>query len=226
MQFEIIFQGTNSLLKVHLSRNETIKAQSGAMVAMHPNIDVEGKIDGGIFGALKRAVLTGESLFFQTLRASRGEGDVYIAPSEPGDITVLELNGANQYYLQKQAFLAASDSIQIEAVSQGFFKGLLSGEGMFIQKASGVGLLAISSFGAIYKITLAPGQQYIIDNSHLVAWSSSVTYDIQKASSGWISSITSGEGLVCKVSGPGDVWFQTRNPQAFGSWVRQFIPAK
>ncbi|RCK77989.1 MAG: DUF124 domain-containing protein [Candidatus Ozemobacter sibiricus] len=226
MKFEIIQPGSYAMIKVTLARGEAIKAESGAMVAMHPNLDVEGKVDGGMFGALKRAVLTGESLFFQTLKASRGDGEVYIAPAVPGDVTILELNGANHFFLQKQSFLASDDAVSIEAVSQGFFKGLLSGEGMFIQKATGKGTLAISSFGSIYKISLAPGQQYIVDNSHLVAWAGTVTYDVQKASSGWFSSVTSGEGLVCKVNGPGDVWFQSRNPGAFGSWIRQFIPAK
>ncbi|NLI78900.1 MAG: TIGR00266 family protein [Candidatus Riflebacteria bacterium] len=226
MKYQIMQPGSYAMIKVDLAANEVMKAESGAMVAMHPNIDVEAKVDGGMFGALKRAVLTGESVFFQTLKATRGPGEVYLAPGVPGDVTVMELNGANHFFLQKQAFLAGDDGLTIEAVSQGFFKGLLSGEGMFIQKVSGKGTLAISSFGAIHKITLAPGQQYIVDNSHLVAWSGTVTYDVQKASSGWFSSIGSGEGLVCKVNGPGDVWFQTRNPGAFGSWIRQFIPSK
>ncbi|HNV68749.1 MAG TPA: AIM24 family protein, partial [Candidatus Ozemobacteraceae bacterium] len=81
-------------------------------------------------------------------------------------------------------------------------------------------------FGGIYKISLAPGQHYVVDNGHLVAWSNTVQYEVQKASSGWLSSMTSGEGFVCHVRGPGDVWFQTRNPTGFGAWVRQFIPTK
>lgn len=42
--------------------------------------------------------------------------------------------------------------------------------------------------------------------------------------SGWISSLTSGEGLVCRFRGPGRVLLQTRNPNSLGVWVRQFIP--
>ena len=39
-----------------------------------------------------------------------------------------------------------------------------------------------------------------------------------------ISSLTSGEGLICRFRGPGRVLIQTRNPASFGLWMRQFIP--
>ena len=226
MKFEISHPGSYALVKVDLANGESVKAESGAMVAMSPTIEVEGKIDGGVWGALKRTVLTGESLFFQTLRATKGAGEVFLAPSAPGDVEILELTGANHYFLQKEGFLAGDNGLTIEAVSQGFFKGFMSGEGMFIQKISGKGTLVISSFGSIHKITLAPGQAYTVDNSHLVAWSGTVSYEVQKASAGWLSSFTSGEGFVCHVRGPGDIFFKTRNPGAFGSWIRKFIPSK
>jgi uncharacterized protein (TIGR00266 family) len=226
MELEIMYPGAYAMVKATLQKGEGMKAESGAMVAMSPTIDVEGKMDGGMFGALKRAVLTGESLFFQTLKANRGDGEVLLAPGTPGDVVILDLNGANHFFVQKEGFLAGSESLAIEAVSQGFFKGFLSGEGMFIQKVSGKGKLAVSSFGSIHKVTLSPGQTYIVDNSHLVAWAGTTQYEVVKASSGWLSSITSGEGLVCHVKGPGDVFIQTRNPGSFGSWIRKFIPSK
>lgn len=39
------------------------------------------------------------------------------------------------------------------------------------------------------------------------------------ASGGIISGVTSGEGLVCKFTGPGTVYMQTRNPQAFQAFM-------
>ena len=39
------------------------------------------------------------------------------------------------------------------------------------------------------------------------------------ASGGIISGISSGEGLVCKFSGPGTVFMQTRNPKEFAAWM-------
>ena len=226
VKHEIMYPGAYAMVRIELMQGHTIKAESGAMVAMSPTIDVEGKMEGGFLGALGRKLLTGESFFMQTLKATRGPGEVILAPSCPGDVHVLELNGANHYFVQKEGFLAADSSLTIEAVSQGFFKGLMSGEGMFIQKVSGKGTLVVSSFGSIHKMQLAAGQHIIVDNAHLVAWSGTVSYEIKKASAGWLSSFTSGEGFVCDVKGPGDMLIQTRNGGQFGGWVRQFIPAK
>ena len=65
----------------------------------------------------------------------------------------------------------------------------------------------------------------IIDNAHLVAWPENMHFNIERASSGWISSITSGEGLVCRFHGPGKVLIQSRNPKGFVQWVSSMIGA-
>ena len=49
-------------------------------------------------------------------------------------------------------------------------------------------------------------------------------YKIEKASSGWISSFTSGEMLVCRFKEPGVVLIQTRNPQGFAEWIKDLLP--
>jgi uncharacterized protein (AIM24 family) len=67
-------------------------------------------------------------------------------------------------------------------------------------------------------LQLAEGERYIIDNGHLVAWN--CKYILERvASGGIISGVTSGEGLVCKFTGPGTVYMQTRNPQAFSAFI-------
>lgn len=57
---------------------------------------------------------------------------------------------------------------------------------------------------------LADGEKYIVDNGHLVAWNTKYILE-RVASGGLISGIASGEGLVCKFTGPGTVFMQTRN---------------
>lgn len=65
---------------------------------------------------------------------------------------------------------------------------------------------------------LQQGQQHIVDNGHLVAWS--CDYKIEKAGSGSMTSMKTGEGMVCRFTGPGQVMIQTRNLEEFGDWVR------
>ncbi len=226
MNFNIMYPGAFSTLQVTLEEGEGIKAESGAMITMSETMDVDSKMERGLLGGLTRKLLTGETLFFQTLKASRGAGEVLLASAYPGEIEILELDGSEEYLLQKDGFLAAEESIEIATKAQNLTKGLFSGEGFFVMRISGKGKIAISTYGGIHKISIAPGETKIIDNSHMVAWSANANYKIEKASKGWISSFTSGEGLVCRFQGPGDVYIQTRNSPGFGSWLRQFIPTR
>ena len=40
------------------------------------------------------------------------------------------------------------------------------------------------------------------------------------------SSFTSGEGFVCRFTGPGRIYVQTRNPAAFAGWLSRHLPSK
>ncbi len=226
MNFKIIYPGAFSTLQVNLVEGEGIKAESGAMITMTDTMDVDSKMERGLLGGITRKLLTGETLFFQSLKASRGAGEVLLASAYPGEIEILELDGSEEYLLQKDGFLAAEEGIEISTKAQNLTKGLFSGEGFFVMRVSGKGKIAISTYGGIHKITLAPGETRIIDNSHMVCWSANANYKIEKASKGWVSSFTSGEGLVCRFQGPGEVYIQTRNSPGFGSWIRQFMPTR
>ncbi len=224
MKSEILYPGAFPMVRVYLAAGESVKAESGAMVAASPTIEVESKMEGGFLGALSRKLLTGEKFFFQTLRATRGAGEALLAPTVPGDIVVVELDGVNEYLVQKDGFLAGAQDVRIESQMQSLSRGLLGGEGFFILRIGGTGQLILNSFGAIHKVELRPDDEYIVDNSHLVAWTATTSYSIEKAAAGWIASFTSGEGFVCRFRGPGVVYIQSRNPSGFGAWIRQFIP--
>ena len=70
---------------------------------------------------------------------------------------------------------------------------------------------------------LQPGEQHIVDNGHLVAWN--CDYKIERAGGGSMTSMKTGEGLVCRFTGPGSVYFQTRNEQEFANWIRMVAPS-
>ena len=215
LKYEILYPEAFPIVECHLERGETIKAESDAMIAMSPTIDVEGKMDGGLLRGLARKFLSGESLFFQELVARRGAGKVLFGHSQIGGILDVELDGSYGLMIQKDGFLASTQGIQIDTEMQNLSRGLLSGEGFFILNARGRGTLFVASYGVIHPINLDEGEEVIIDNGHLVAWPDYMNYKIERASNGWISSLTSGEGLVCRFRGPGIVLIQTRNPNNF-----------
>lgn len=223
MNYEIMYQGAFALLKVVLNPGESVKAEMGAMVSRSADIDLKGTVDGGLLSGLGR-MLSGEKFFFQEMTAGRNRGEVLLAPSSLGDIQAVELDGTYNLYVQKDGFLAGTSGIEVNTKMQNLAKGFLSGEGFFIIEISGRGTVFLSSYGAIHAINLDPGEEVIIDNGHLVAWPSYMDYKIEKAAKGWLSSVTSGEGIVCRFRGEGVVLIQSRNPTGFGNWIKRFIP--
>ena len=57
------------------------------------------------------------------------------------------------------------------------------------------------------------------------AFTEGLEYKVEKVG-GYKSLFLSGEGLVCRFSGQGRVWIQTRQVAAFTSWVFPFRPVK
>lgn len=123
-----------------------------------------------------------------------------------GDIMVINLDGTTEWKVGRGGFLAMSDGIVKETKSQGLGKALFSGEGLFVQKFSGRGTIFVTSLGAIIQRQLRQGEQLIVDNGHLVAWTCS--YSIERAGGSLSSNIHSGEGLVCRFTGPGIILIQ------------------
>ena len=78
------------------------------------------------------------------------------------------------YYFWR--FLAAEESVKIETKMQNLGKGLFSGAGLFVVKASGTGTLFFNSFGAIYPLELQVGEEMVVDTGHLVAWDADMNY--------------------------------------------------
>ena len=219
MKYEIMYESTFPIVKCQLNKGERIKAESDAMIGMSNTIDITGSTEGGIIKGLTR-MLAGESFFFQYLTAVRGDGEVLFGHSLPGGIIDVELDGSYGLRVQKDGFLAATEGVEVSTKAQNLVRGMFSGEGFFILNISGKGTVFLSSYGVIHAINLAPGEEYIIDNGHLVAWADYMHYTIEKASnSGWLRSIASGEYLVCRFRGPGVVLMQTRNPKGFDGWL-------
>lgn len=78
--------------------------------------------------------------------------------------------------------------------------------------------ITVLASNTLFLSQLADGESYFIDNGHLVAWN--CEYAIERVASGGImSNFSSGEGLACKFTGPGTVYLQTRNLNAFGMQI-------
>ncbi|KAG5290007.1 DUF124 domain-containing protein [Histoplasma ohiense] len=208
--YRISHRDSNTILTIQLAMGCPLTAKPGAMIAMSPTMTLKGSIKF----SMKKLIAGGE----MSSSTYTGPGELLLAPTMLGDISVLRLNGHETWSVGKDAFLAATQGVVKDYKNQGLSKAFFSGEGLFVYKISGMGLLFMQSFGAIIKKDLADGEKYNVDNGHLVAWSCKYVME-RVASGGIISGMTSGEGLVCKFTGPGSVYLQTRNPSSFAAWV-------
>ncbi|PMD29138.1 TRAP-like protein [Hyaloscypha variabilis F] len=171
--------------------------------SLSPTVGLQGKLDTSVKTIRLRSQMA--------LSTYTGPGEVLLAPHMLGDITSFQLSGDEVWSVAKDAYLACTQGVARDFKRQGLGKAFFSGDGLFVFKVSGSGIMWITSFGALVRKDLAEGEKYFVDNGHLVAWNTK--YILQRASSrGYISGISAGEGLVCKFTGPGTVFFQTRNP--------------
>ncbi len=202
-----------AFLTVGMQAGQMLKVESSAMATMDTNLRMKTRMRGGL-GRL----LTGESMFINEFSAEHGPGEIGIAPGSPGDMDHVYLEN-EVIFLQNMAYVASSPSVNIETKWQGFIKGFFSGESLFLIRCSGQGDLWFNTFGGMIRIEV--NGEYIVDTGHIVAFTEGLQYEVGRIG-GYKSLFFSGEGLVCRFTGRGTLWIQTRKFNAFAWWVYPF----
>ncbi|MDC3955620.1 TIGR00266 family protein [Polyangium jinanense] len=220
MQVNLLYRPSQSLAQCWLQNGESVVAESGAMVGMSTNVQMQTQ-SGGLMKGLKR-LFGGESFFRNTFTAQGGQGEVLFATPLCGDMAVLEA-GHKQWCIQNSAYVASSPSVDVKTKSGGF-KGMFSGAGLFTLETSGMGQVIIGTFGALEQVQVDGSM--VIDTGHLAAWESTLQYKVGKSGAGWIASFLSGEGLVCHFEGQGTVYLQSRNAAEYGSAIGALLPPR
>ena len=202
-----------SFLTVKMPAGQTLKVEASAMATMDTNIAMKTRFKGGL-GRL----VTGESLFINEFTTEGGSGEIGIAPGPAGDMAHVYLNG-DTIFLQNSAFVASSMGVSLETKWQGMVKGFFSGESLFLIRCSGAGDLWFNTFGAMIPVDV--DGEYVVDTSYIVAFTEGLDYRVTSVG-GYKSLFFSGEGLVCRFSGKGRLWIQTRQVPGFITWINPF----
>ena len=209
-------------VEIELDPNETAIAESGAFMMMDDGIQMQtifgdgsAQQTGGIFGKLLSAgkrVLTGESLFMTAFtNIGTGKKRVSFASPYPGKIIPLDLRElGGRIIAQKDAFLCAAKGVSIGIEFQKRLgTGIFGGEGFIMEKLEGDGLAFVHAGGHVFERTLQSGELLKVDTGCLVAYTSTIDYDIQFVG-GIKNTLFGGEGLFfATLRGPGKVWLQT-----------------
>lgn len=217
-EYEIKYQPSYSMLVMKLREGQTIVSEAGSMTYMTPNIEVKTRRrEKSILGTLGMKILGAQSFFINEYATRQGQGEIGLVSAPVGDIKKIDIEENKGYIIQKSAYIASSPSIELDVKWQGFKKGLF-GQGLFMIKTTGEGDLFINCFGAIDKHNLRSGETLIVDNFHLVGFSDSCQYEVQKFG-GWKETLFSGEGLITRITGPGEVLIQTKSIREFVEWL-------
>jgi len=218
MEFEIKYKPSYAMLLVKLEQDETITAEAGAMTYMSPNVEAHTrKREKSLLGTLGLSIVGGQSFWVNDYTAIGGPGEAAFAAAPVGDIETMEVTPSQGYIVQKSAYIASTQNVNLDVKWEGFTRGLF-GQGLFMLKATGTGSLFINTFGAIDTHTLSSGQTLLVDNFHLVAFSDTCSYKVTRFG-GLKETLLSGEGLVTQITGPGDVHIQTKNLSEFVEWL-------
>jgi uncharacterized protein (TIGR00266 family) len=211
---EYTIQGDNlQVARVKLQPGQEVYAEAGKMLYKTPNVQWETRMSGQslgdkIWGAVKRKLM-GESLFMTYFRAS-SSGEVGFAGSYPGRIQPFELAAGQSVMVQRDSFLFAQTTVQLNvALVRKLGAGFFGGEGFILEKLTGPGSVFIHGGGDFVEFNLAAGEMLQVDTGCIVAFDETVDYDIQMAG-GIKTAIFGGEGLfLATLRGPGRVIVQS-----------------
>jgi uncharacterized protein (TIGR00266 family) len=226
LDFEISQRPDFAVVSVRLQPGQKIYAEPSAMASMTPSLTMKAGLKGGWKKALGR-MFAGESLIVNTFSADGGPGEVTFAPGIPGDMMHYHLD-SSALFLQRGSFVAHSEGVDLSAKWQGA-KGFFSGEGLVLLKAHGTGDVFFNSFGAILEIDVV--EEYVVDTGYIVAFEDTLDYKVvalrgSRPAKTIKNFLFGGEGLVCRFSGQGKIWIQTRYVHPLLSWVYPFRPTK
>jgi uncharacterized protein (TIGR00266 family) len=208
-----------STLDVTFNEGDLLFAQPRAMLSMTTGFDLGSRLGGasgvaGVVGGFK-SVLSGESFATATYRAKRPGERLSLAPTHVGDIQIINLRAGEGFFLARGSYLAHENGVVVQPRFAGF-KGWISKKGVFLLHVSGEGRVCVASYGAIVARELSAGELLVVDNDFVVAFSDTLEYELRTATSSLKDSMLSGEGLVNRYRGPGQLFYQTRARQRTG----------
>ena len=204
-----ILGGNLPVVVCDLAAGESMITESGSMSWMSPNMKMETTSGGGVKKMFGRLV-SGDSAFQNRYTAERTDGMIAFSSSFPGEIKALEISAGRAMIVQKSAFLASEEGVELSMYFQKKLGGgLFGGEGFVMQKLSGNGIAFVEIDGSAIEYQLGVGQEIVVSTGYLAAMEESCTMDIVTVK-GVKNMLIGGEGIFnTVVKGPGKVILQT-----------------
>jgi uncharacterized protein (AIM24 family) len=238
INYKIVGNAMQQLI-VELNAGQVVYSESGKFLWKTENIEFETsfnvsdkkgyfeqKSSGGMFGKLMdtavnvgKRKLAGESAAFQVFNVTHGQsGLVTFAQTIPGQILALNVEDYGEFYVQKDGFIAAENTVDFDiALTKKVGAGVFGGEGFILEKFSDVGTVFIGACGNFIELNPADyGGKIQVDTGAIVGFDKNITYDVEWVgkSVGQVAKnlLFGGEGLfLATLSGNGKVILQSMN---------------
>lgn len=212
------------MIDFEMQTGDMVTGESGSMVYTRGNIHTNTKVrkGGGMLGSLKTSVLGGVSFFVNEFVAKEDNCKLGLTGNVLGDIERIHIE--EEHVVQSGSYVASIGDITLNTKWQGFSRGVF-GSNLFMLKTKGYGDLFVDGWGGIRHEDLGRGEVMILDNYQLVAMQSSVKYDVKKHGN-LKTTMFGGEALVIEITGPGKVYYQTKNLMEFARALSPFMRSK
>jgi uncharacterized protein (TIGR00266 family) len=228
MNYAITSSSAFPMVEITLAQNEVIKICRGGMVYHRGDVSLEGKLNtadgkGGVGGAIKamaRSATSGESMWITHVTGTKPDSKIVVAPPVPGCVKELRVGGNAQWRLSDGVFLACDSGVSWTMQRQSLGKAVFGTGGLFVMETQGEGMILVDSFGDLIEMQLDGSHPLVVDNAHVVAWTTSLQYKIGFASG--IFGVKTGEGIVNTFNGTGSVLIQTKNLQSLAGGLAKY----
>ncbi|KAL3903870.1 MAG: hypothetical protein SGILL_010280, partial [Bacillariaceae sp.] len=183
----------SQIATVTLQEGETLRPESGAMLFMTKGVEMATSLGGG--GTFLH-IMTGQNVFLtdftyknQEDTEDNGQGLVGLGTDFPSKIIWLHLADYHDGSIiaQRGAYLASNLSVNIKMeFTKKFSAGFFGGQGFILQRLSGQGDVLVKAGGTLVEKELDQGEVLRVTSRSIVAFESSVEYDIQMMPGIWL----------------------------------------
>lgn len=229
MDYQIVGTTMQAVI-IQLEPGQTIFSETGGMAWMSGNVTMNTNAGGGgglggMLGGMVKRAISGESLFIVDYTVQGGRGLVAFASEFPGKIVPLHLGPGQSMIMQRDAFMCAEKTVQLEMhFRRNLGAGFFGGEGFIMQRATGPGVVFAELDGEIVEYTLEAGQVLKVDTGHVAMLEPTVQFDVEMVR-GFRNILFGGEGLfLATLRGPGRVWLQTMPAMNLAKKIANYLP--
>ena len=224
-KYNITHQSGFGHVKFDLKKGDSIVTNRGVMSYVDSDVHVKTSSRGGIMKGMFRKMLTSEGMFLTTYTGTGYSGQVLKCSAIlPGHILDMDVNPGVRLMISPKCLLCFSDNLMTNSKRR--LRGIFMSEGIYqteiINNSNKKGMVWLSSYGGVEKLTLKSGEKLKVDNGLFLCASTDVKYDITKLG-GIKSTVLSGEGIVMEFTGPCTLYVQGNSVDNLLEYVTEHV---